>query len=500
MDTLSHPAVDETGEAAAQLRTAEEQVEARSAVFKKELGLTDLALTQILFIVGLPWVGIAGKLGPSHIVFWLLGITLFYLPSAAVVIYLNRLIPLEGGLYQWAKLGLNELVGYMVAWNLWLFAILNTSEIGLQLSTSLSYALGPRFHWMAGSKWFITLANCLTIGLLVVLCAVGLGVGKWLHKTGGAMMLATFGLLLLLPLLNLAHGTISQYRPLETAMPTVSLFSLNILGKLGFGALGGFEYVAIHAGECRNPARTIGRSVALAAPVIGLMFILGTSSVLALVPPDDIDLIGPIPQVLRIGFNSLGVAADVVPFAILGFMVIRIAQSSVTFTGNTRLPMVAGWDHLLPDWFTRLHPKFRTPINSILFVGAITLGIGLTGLIGVGEQEAFQLLWNASGIFYALTYLVMFAIPLFGVSGVSTGAPWWLKLAALSGFIMTLLYVGLSVLPIVQVDSRLLFAAKVGGVILLANVIGAVVFFAGQRRMGRSEETIETNRARSASG
>ena len=41
-------------------------------------------------------------------------------------------MPLEGGLYQWAKLGFNELTGFMVAWNLWLFAILNTSEIGLR--------------------------------------------------------------------------------------------------------------------------------------------------------------------------------------------------------------------------------------------------------------------------------------------------------------------------------------------------------------------------------
>src|SRR5215468_313460 len=125
---------------------AEAEIEAHSSVFKKELGLTDLALTQILFIVGLPWVGTAGKLGPSHIIYWLLAIALFYLPTAAVVIYLNRLMPLEGGLYQWAKLGFNELAGYMVAWNLWLFAILNTSEIGLQLSTSLSYALGPKYQ------------------------------------------------------------------------------------------------------------------------------------------------------------------------------------------------------------------------------------------------------------------------------------------------------------------------------------------------------------------
>src|SRR5437870_2159372 len=168
----------------AELRDAEQEIERRSAVFKKELGLTDLALTQILFIVGLPWVGVAGKLGPSHIIFWLLAIALFYLPSAAVVIYLNRLMPLEGGLYQWAKLGFNSFMGFIVAWNLWLFVILNCSEIGLQAATSLSYAIGPRGAWIAGSKWFISLLSSLIIGLLVVVTVLGLGVGKWLHKSG----------------------------------------------------------------------------------------------------------------------------------------------------------------------------------------------------------------------------------------------------------------------------------------------------------------------------
>jgi hypothetical protein len=67
-----------------------------------ELGLTDLVLTRILFIVGLPWVGVAAKQGPSHVVLWLAAMVLFYIPSAEVVIYLNRSMPLEGGFYQWA--------------------------------------------------------------------------------------------------------------------------------------------------------------------------------------------------------------------------------------------------------------------------------------------------------------------------------------------------------------------------------------------------------------
>ena len=62
----------------ASLRREEASVEAHSAGLRKELGLTDLALTQILFIVGLPWVGVAAKQGRAHVVFWLLAIALFY--------------------------------------------------------------------------------------------------------------------------------------------------------------------------------------------------------------------------------------------------------------------------------------------------------------------------------------------------------------------------------------------------------------------------------------
>ena len=446
-------------------------VEAHSADLRKDLGLADLTLTQVLFIVGLPWVGVAAKQGQAHVLLWLAAIIFFYLPSAAVVIHLNRAMPLEGGLYQWAKLGFNELTGFLVAWNLWLFAILNTSETGLQVTQYFRYILGPEGEWLTGNKGFVTLVSIVILTALVMVTIRGLSVGKWVHKAGGALMLTTFAMVIVLPWLNLAHGSLTEFHPLATAMPVMSVLSLNIAAKMGFGALGGFEYVAIHAGECRNPARTIAGSVALAAPIIAVMFILGTSSVLGLVPIDRIDLIAPIPQVLSIGFGGLGSAAAVAPVTIVVLLCIRLAQASVMFAGNTRLPMVAGWDGLLPAWFTRLHDRYHTPVNSIVFVGAVTLAFSIAGLVGVGKQEAFQLLWNASGIFYALTYLVMFAIPIAGVE-----SPAWLKAAAISGFVTTLLFVALSILPIVQVESRLIFAMKISSVIVVANAVGLGIF------------------------
>ncbi len=478
-------------DAAAKYQSTEERVEEHSRVFKKELGLSDLVLTQILFVVGLPWIGVAAKQGSSHIVLWLGAMLLFYVPSAVVVIYLNRLMPLEGGLYQWAKLGFNEMIGFLVAWNLWLMAVLSTSEAGLQITQYLVYIVGPGGEGLTGSKLFIGTVNLVIVGGLVLLASIGLGVGKWIHKVGAGLMLVTFAAILLLPLLNVANGSLAEYHPLETETPVLSLMTLNLLGKMGFGALGGFEYVAIHAGECRNPARVISRSVMIAAPIIALMFIFGTSSMLALVPPDQIDLIAPVPQLLSVGFRPFGFIAAVAPITIFALLSIRLAQASVMFSGNTRLPLVAGWDNLLPDWFVKLHAKYKTPVNSILFVGAATLLLAIVGLVGVGKQEAFQLLWNASGVFYALTYLVMFALPLIGLRKLTSPPPIWLKIAALAGFLMTFLYVALSIVPIIQVESRWLFAVKIIGLIVITNIIGFVIFLtAKKKRQTRPAEII----------
>jgi hypothetical protein len=117
-----------------------------------------------------------------------------------------------------------------------------------------------------------------------------------------------------------------------------------------------------------------------------------------------------------------------------------------------------------------------------VFVGAITLIVGLAGIAGVGQQEAYQLFNNSSGIFYALTYLVMFAIPLAGLKNIERRPPLWLRVAALSGFLMTLLYVLLSVFPIIPVGSRLAFTAKIIGMVVLANLIGASIFLVELRR------------------
>src|SRR5213594_2371998 len=180
----------------ASLDRAERSVEEKSVVLKKPLGLGDLVLTQIVFVVGSGWVGTAAKLGTSHLFFWLLAILLFYIPQAAVVIYLSRLMPLEGGIYQWAKLAFNEFTGFIVAWNLWLLSIMVIALGGMFITTNISYAIGESAAWMPHSKWCVSLVSCALVGGLAWTCVRGLSLGKWVHNVGAFAMFVVYAALI----------------------------------------------------------------------------------------------------------------------------------------------------------------------------------------------------------------------------------------------------------------------------------------------------------------
>src|SRR5688572_16791041 len=174
-----------------------------------------------MFIVGSGWVGTAAMLGTGHIVFWLAAMALYYLPQAAVVIYLNRLMPLEGGLYQWATVGFGELGGFLTAWNLWAFAILILATFGVMMATNLSYLVGTSAVWLTGSAWYTPAVSATIIVAITILAMYGLRVGKWMQSIGGTAQLLTYAALLIVPFIALARGQITEFHPFAASVPAL---------------------------------------------------------------------------------------------------------------------------------------------------------------------------------------------------------------------------------------------------------------------------------------
>ena len=466
---------------------------------RRELGLLDLVPMQILLVVGITWAGIAAKQGGTHVWFWLAAILFLFVPLAAVVGWCAKVWPIEGGVYQWTKYALGPFAGFMSAWNFGLWAMLAVSNIGILTATSIAYGLGPRAAWIEENHALIA---ALTIGLFVVILFVnlpGFGIGRWVSHFGTAVtVLVTvllMGLLFFHPHASAAHPHVNPQPPFSLAMPALTLFSVNLFTKIAFNALSGLEQVAVFAGETRNAGSAIMRSAWIAAPIIAVIYILMTGSNLTYIAAAKVDLTGPVPQILAVAFGggsntaAGGSSTAAIDWGlmlgratILVLAVALVAQYAVIVAETSRLPMVAGWDGMIPEWFTRLDPRWKTPTRSITVIVALAIGMGLLATYGTGAQEAFQVINSVGNVGYGIYYLMMFAIPLVVGGRFGVRAGFWLKVGAISGLAVTALAMGFLVLPIVDVTSKWLFAAKVAGTSLVLNLAGMAVYWNGTRR------------------
>jgi amino acid transporter len=274
---------------------------------KRELKLRDLVLMQILVIVSLNLSGYAAKQGRSQVVLWLLAMALFYLPQGAIVIWLSRAIPLEGGVYQWVKQGVSPFAGYMAAWSFTLYIICWYASFGSQVASGIAYVGGSSSAWMNTSKSFtlsMTVAFCLVAFFLNVL---GLHVTKWLSGAGSSLVIVVFLIMVYLLLRLSTKGHSLPRVAFSLAWPDFSLLTVNVFTKMSLFALSGLDQCSILSEECRKPKNDVARSVFIAAPFIALMYIASTSTVLAYVPVSQVDLAAPVPQVMQAGFGPTAV-------------------------------------------------------------------------------------------------------------------------------------------------------------------------------------------------
>jgi amino acid transporter len=440
----------------------------------RQMRLRDLVLAQILTVVGSSWVGIAAGLGSAQFLVWLLAFAAFYAPMAVAVYYLNREMPLEGGLYSWARRSFGDAVGFMTAWNLWAYALSSIATILFQVPSEMSYMIGPAAARLPENPLFVYPLLAIVVALLTFTAVRGLGLGKWIHNVSGVAVLVVFALLIATPLWVWLAGARPHYAPFALHLPHTDARSLSLVSQILFAAAG-LEYIAIMAGETHSPGRAIGRSVVIASPIILLMFVLGTAAVVSIHgvhPQSVINYVAPIPQTLSLALAGSGPAVALGKIAILLLQIRILGAASFLFTGATRLPMAAGWDHLIPGWFNQLHPVHRTPVNSIYVTSAIILAMLVLGSAGVRAAEAFGVLNDASDEFYGLAYLAMFLIPVCGVRAVRDRLPGAVAVICAIGVLTIVFILILNAYPFMSAVQPGRFAAKVIGTTLLVNALG----------------------------
>jgi amino acid transporter len=466
-------------------RSVREAAEAQHSLMR-ELRLGDLILMQVLLILGFSWIGSAAEQGATHAFLWVAGIVFFYLPLAAVVMHLSRAIPVEGGSYQWIKAGFSPLAGYLAAWNvsLYIFAVYGT--IGPQLVNSVAYAAGPGGAWMMKSTPLLVGTGVTCLASVWAVNVRGLHMGKFVTNGGAALTLLLGALTAFLLFKRMVSGEPPLSKPFSLALPAFSIATLNVFTKVAVGGLSGFENASVFAGECQGARRDLPRSVMVAAPLIALIYVLSTGAMLAWIPAGQVDLAAPIPQLLRAGFGSTGIGA-VISVVTIAVLTINTYAGAVAMVGMaSRFPMVIGWDGLLPKWWSRLHPKYRTPVMSIAVVSGTCIVVQIVSAWGAGGQEMIQTGMGAGIAGLCVMYSMMFGTVLFARKRSPVRPGPGLRLAALSGFVVSLASLPFQVVPQAGVADRWVFALKVAGLFCATNGTAALLYWNGKRRLARA--------------
>jgi amino acid transporter len=429
---------------------------------KRELRLRDLVLIQVLLIVSMTWPGYAARQGGTQLVLWMLAIMLFYIPLAAVVMQLSRAIPVEGGAYQWVKRGLSPFAGYMAGWSVTVAVVALYAALGPTLANGIAYVAGPSGVWMNDSK---PLALGLTAAICVMAYAInarGLHLVKWLSGAGSILLIATFGVMLYLLGKALLSGVPEARGAFSPAVPAVTFMTVNVFSKMTLGALSAFDQCSIFSEECRRPENDVARSVAIAAPLIAILYIGGTGALLAYTAPGKIDLAAAVPQLLQAGFGSQGAGGLMTAASVAVSMVALLAAVVISVGMLARLPMVAGWDGLLPEWWSELHPVHRTPSKAIAAVTAALMLLGIVSSWGAGNDEAAQVAAAISVGGFSMVYLLLFGSVVFGFQGAGFRPAGWLKAGALGGMVVSMVSLILALAPLGEVSNPAMFALKVG--------------------------------------
>lgn len=258
-----------------------------------------------------------------------------------------------GGSQLYAGAAFGKFVGFQTGW---LIYASRAAALGANATVLSAYA-GALWPPLDGPATIIVTVSAITLINIV-------GLRRAIDVLGGLTLLKLLPLLLLVLL-----GLGTMFPVAEPALPRFDAVEAIALAALY--AFVGFEAATVPAGETRDPKRAI--PIALLASVAGvtLLYVL-----------------------VQLIYSAAGIGASDTPLAALAEM--QLGPAGTTLLGLTAIVSVLGnqlslvtstsrltygmaEQGLLPRWFAYVSPRFATPSASIATLGALGLGLALSG-------------------------------------------------------------------------------------------------------------------------
>ena len=323
------------------------------------------------------------------------------------------MIPVAGSAYTYGYATLGEFVAATVAsgWSGYVLSLLG--DLGIRVSPTLAGAPGTKFvfyhdHWerLAGiakklaiehidpatlpsTTSSFNLFGFLGIALVTVILVIGIKESANFNSfiviikicvlliflaLGGAYVLKHWGEAVAnwTPFLPPNAGHYGEY----------GISGIATAAGIIFFAYIGFDAVSTAAQEAKNPARDMPIGILGSLAICTVLYILVAVVLTGLVKYTNLD----VPDPIAIGIDVTGVR--------WGSMVVKLgaicglsSTMVVMLLGQSRVFFSMSKDGLLPGWASKVHPRFRTPYLSTIFVGiCVALAGALTPIDVLGEM------------------------------------------------------------------------------------------------------------------
>ena len=289
---------------------------------------------------------------------------------------LSRLSPATGGPYAYSRMGFGDFAGFLVAWGYWISIWASLPAIAVAFTGSL-FKIVPMLQ---GNR---PMAVIITIGVMWLIVFTNL---RGVKEAGLVAEITTYSKLVpfvaisIIGLFFIRAGNLSEFNP--SGQPLLA--SAATLAPLTMFAYLGLESATVPAGDVKDPARTIPLSTIIGVSIAAILYVMGTTVVLGVVPREElVKSAAPFADAARIMWG--GWAADIVGVAVM-------ISSLGALNGWTLLmgqvPMAAAQDRLFPALFGRVSSR-GVPAVGIIFSAILATALILLQAAGSSGFAAF---------------------------------------------------------------------------------------------------------------
>jgi arginine:agmatine antiporter len=288
---------------------------------------------------------------------------------------LAGIAPATGGPYAYSRMAFGDFVGFLVAWGYWISIWASLPAIAVAFTGSFI-----KFVPMFQNRTSAVVITLVAIWIVVLGNLRGVKTAGIVAEVTTYSKLVPFAAIAIIGLVYVRFENLSELNPSGQSLAAAGA----ALAPLTMFAYLGLESATVPAGDVVDPKRTIPRSTVLGVSIAALLYVLGTTVVLGVVPRADlVKSVAPFADAANLMWGGVGA----------GLVGVAVMLSSIgALNGWTLLmgqvPMAAAQDRLFPAIFGRLS-KSGVPAAGMVVSAALATALVLVQAMSAPGFAAF---------------------------------------------------------------------------------------------------------------